>query len=374
MPRRGISIAWQSVGRAGKENRRAVRKDNVVSQQAHYFKIGLFVVAATALAVIGIIVLGAGKWLEKSAMVETYFFESVQGLEIGAPVRLRGVRVGRVESIRLAKEEYGLIFDPKTDSFPFRGLVVVRMSVRPSIAANLKEEDEAVLMKQAVDGGFRFRLASQGITGVLYIESDFLDPERYPPIEIAWTPKTPYIPSAPSTITELGADLRSITRKLEQVDIDKIAKNVDTMIVSVTRLVNDVQGEQLGAEAKQVMGELRGAVQEARRMLGSPDLNKTLKDSSVAMADIRRTAADLSHTAKDVRQAMTQLPEITGRLNTSLRRIDALLASKGETIDDLLENLRSVTEELNYLTKAVEHYPSQVLFGEPPTHSRAMKR
>jgi len=345
-----------------------------MSQQAHYFKIGLFVVAATALAVIGIIVLGAGKWLEKSAMVETYFFESVQGLEIGAPVRLRGVRVGRVESIRLAKEEYGLIFDPKTDSFPFRGLVVVRMSVRPSIAANLKEEDEAVLMKQAVDGGFRFRLASQGITGVLYIESDFLDPERYPPIEIAWTPKTPYIPSAPSTITELGADLRSITRKLEQVDIDKIAKNVDTMIVSVTRLVNDVQGEQLGAEAKQVMGELRGAVQEARRMLGSPDLNKTLKDSSVAMADIRRTAADLSHTAKDVRQAMTQLPEITGRLNTSLRRIDALLASKGETIDDLLENLRSVTEELNYLTKAIEHYPSQVLFGEPPTHSRAMKR
>ena len=345
-----------------------------MNQQAHYFKIGLFVLGATALVVVGIIVLGAGKWFEKSAMVETYFFESVQGLEVGAPVRLRGVRVGRVESIRLAKEEYGLIFDPKTESFPFRGLVVVRMSVRPSIAANLKEEDEAVLMKQAVDGGFRFRLASQGITGVLYIESEFLDPERYPPIEISWTPSTPYIPSAPSTITELGADLRSITRKLDQADIDKIAKNLDTMIVSVTRLVNDVQGEQLGVEVKRVMAELRGAVQEARRMLENPDLNKALKASSVAMADIRRTAADLSHTAKDVRQAMTQLPEITGRMNTSLRRIDSLLASKGETIDDLLENLRSVTEELTYLTKAAEHYPSQVLFGEPPTHSQAVKR
>ena len=345
-----------------------------MSQQAHYFKIGLFVVAATALAVIGIVVLGAGKWFEKSAMVETYFFESVQGLEVGAPVRLRGVRVGRVESIRLAKEEYGIIFDPKTDSFPFRGLVVVRMSVRPSIAINLKEEDETSLMKQAVDAGFRFRLASQGITGVLYIESEFLDPERYPPIEIAWTPNTPYIPSAPSTITELGADLRSITRKLEQVDIDKIAKNLDTMITSVTRLVNDVQGEQLATEIKQVMAELRGSVQDARRVLGSPDLDKALKDSSAAMADIRRTAADLSYTAKDMRQAMTKLPEITTRLNASLRRIDALLASKGETIDDLLENLRSVSEELTYLTKAVEHYPSQVLFGEPPTRSQAVKR
>ena len=345
-----------------------------MSEQAHYFKIGLFVLAASALAVIGIIVLGAGKWFERSTMVETYFYESVQGLEVGAPVRLRGVRVGRVESIRLAREEYGIIFDPKTDSFPYRGLVVVRMSVRPSVAVHANEEDEAILMQKAVDSGFRFRMASQGITGVLYIESEFLDPDRYPPIPIVWTPKTPYIPSAPSTITELGADLRSITKKLDQADIDKIAKNLDTMIVSVTRLVNDVQGQQLGVEVKQVMAEMRGAVQEARRMLGSPDLNRALKDSSVAMADIRRTAADLSHTAKDVRQAMTQLPEITARLNTSLRRVDALVASKGETIDELLENLRSVTEELNYLTKTVEHYPSQVLFGEPPTHSRAVQR
>ena len=345
-----------------------------MSQQAHYFKIGLFVVGAITLAVIGIIVLGAGKWLERSTMVETYFFESVQGLEIGAPVRIRGVRIGRVESIQLVREEYGVIFDPKTDSFPYRGLVLVRMSVRPSVAAHLKEEDESTLMKKAVDAGFRFRLASQGITGVLYIESEFLDPERYPPIEIVWTPKTPYIPSAPSTITELGADLRSITRKLEQVDIDKISKDLDTMITSVTHLVNDVQGQQLGTEAKQVMAELRGSVQEARRILAGPDLSKTLKDSSAAMGDFRRTAADLSLTAKDVRQAMTQLPEITTRLNASLRRIDALLDSKGDTIEDLLENMRSVSEELNYLTKTVEHYPSQVLFGEPPAHSRAVKR
>jgi phospholipid/cholesterol/gamma-HCH transport system substrate-binding protein len=345
-----------------------------MSEQAHYFKIGLFVLAASTLAVLGVIVLGAGKWFEKSMMVETYFYESVQGLEVGAPVRLRGVPVGRVEAVKLAREEYGEVFDPKTDSFPYRGLVLVRMSVRPNVAVHLTEDDEAVLMQRAVESGFRLRLASQGITGVLYVESEFVDPERYPPIRIVWTPKTPYIPSAPSTITELGADLRSLTRKLEQVDIDKISKNLDTMIVSVTRMVNDVQGQQLGTEVKEVMAELRGSVQDARHLLGDANLKHALKDSSAAMADLRRTAADLSVTAKDMRQAMTLLPEITARLNTSLRRIDALLSAKGETIDDLLENLRSVTEELNYLTKTVEHYPSQVLFGEPPTHSRAVQR
>ena len=345
-----------------------------MSQQAHYFKIGLFVVGATALAVVGIIVFGAGRWFVKSTMVETYFIESVQGLEIGAPVRLQGVRVGQVESIRLVREEYGVFFDPKTDSFPYRGVVLVRMSVRPSVAIHFKEEDEDILMKRAVDAGFRFRLASQGITGVLYIESEFLDPERYPPMEIVWTPKTTYIPSAPSAIRELGADLRSITRKLEQVDIDKITKNLDTMIISVTRLVNDVQEQQLGIEVKQVMGELRATIQEARRVLGSPDLSKALKDSSLAMADIRRAAVDLSYTAKDAREGMKQLPEITARLNKSLRRVDALLAAEGERVDDLLENMRSVSEELHHLTKTVEHYPSQVLFGEPPNRSNVVKR
>jgi phospholipid/cholesterol/gamma-HCH transport system substrate-binding protein/paraquat-inducible protein B len=364
----GQSVRLGVRGRVGKKG------CHLMSEQAHYFKIGLFVIAATALAVVGIIVLGAGKWFERSMTVETYFYESVQGLEVGAPVRLRGVRVGRVESIKLAREEYGVVFDPKTDSFPYRGLVLVRMSIRPSVAVHLTEDDGAVLMQKAVDSGFRLRLGSQGITGVLYIESEFVDPERYPPIRIVWTPKTPYIPSAPSTITELGVDLRSITRKLEQLDIEKISTDFDVMLTSVTRLVNDVQGQQLGPELKQVMAELRGSVQDARRVLTDADLKHALKDSSAAMADIRRTAVDLSHTAKDMRQAMTLLPEITARLNTSVRRIDALLASKGETIDELLENLRSVTEELHYLTKTVEHYPSQVLFGEPPAHSRAVQR
>ena len=345
-----------------------------MSQKAHYFKIGLFVIGATSLAVMGIIVLGAGKWFEKVTMVETYFTESVQGLEVGAPVRLRGVPVGRVESIRLAREEYGIVFDPKNGTFPYKGVVVVRMSVRTSVGVHITEEDEKQVMKMAADAGFRFRLASQGITGVLYVESEFFDPLRYPPMEVVWTPKTPYIPSAPSAITELGTDLRSITKKLEQVEIDQIARNLDTMITSVSTLVNDLQAEQLGVEVKHAMAEIRGTVQDARRVIGNPDLTKALKDSSAAMADIRRTAADLSVTAKSTRDALTQFPEMMARLNKSVQRVDALLADKGETVDDLLENLRSVSEELHYLTKAVEQYPSQVLFGEPPKRAHAVKR
>jgi phospholipid/cholesterol/gamma-HCH transport system substrate-binding protein/paraquat-inducible protein B len=343
-------------------------------QRAHYVKIGLFVIGATILAVVGIIVLEGGKWFERMTMVETYFNESVQGLEIGAPVRLRGVRMGRVESIRLAREEYNIAFNPEVGLLPYKGVVVVRMSVRLNVAAHFPETDEEMRMRKAVDAGWRFRLASKGITGVLYIESEFVDPERYPPMEIAWTPKTPYIPSAPSTITELGTDLRSITRKLEQVDIEKITKDLDTLLTSVTQVVKDVQAEHLGTGASQLLADMRGAIQDARRMLDNPHLTKTLKDSAMAMEDFRRTAADLTYTAKDMRVAMAQLPGLVDRLNKSVHRVDTLLAEKGERVDDLLENLQLVSEDLRNLTKTVEAYPSQVLFGEPPPRTTMGKR
>lgn len=337
-----------------------------MSQKAPYFKIGLFVIGATFLAVIGIIVLGRGRWFERVRMVETYFTESVQGLEIGAPVRLRGVRMGRVESIRLVREEYEIPFDPESGLFPYKGVVAVRMSIQPSIAAHMPQQDEEMRMKKAVDAGFRFRLASQGITGVLYIESEFLEPERYPPMEIAWTPKTQYIPSAPSTITELGTDLRSITKKFERAEIDTIARDLDTMLTSITQLVKEVQAQNLGTDAKQLIAEMRGTIQDARRVLNNPHLPKTLKDTALAMEDFRRTAADLTYTAKDMRAAMAQLPSLVARLNQTVHRVDRLVVEKGERVDELLENLQVVSEDLRNLTKTVEAYPSQVLFGEPP--------
>ncbi len=344
-----------------------------MTQKVHYFKVGFFVVTAVALAVVGLIVLGSGKFFQQRIEVETYFHESVQGLEIGAPVRVRGVRVGKVESIRLAREAYRVAYS-SDNIFPFRGTVVVRMSINPSATGQFLEEDMDKRMKMAADAGFRFRLASQGITGVLYIESDFLDPEKYPPIEFPWTPDTPYIPSAPSTITELGTELRAIAKKLDQVDIEKLTKDLDEVLTSTSQLVKDVRGEHLGTEAKQAIAELRGTMLEARKVLDNPDLARALKDASAAMAEIRRTAGDLSKTAKDVREGMAQLPDTMTRLNKSLRRVDQLLASKGETVDELLENMRSVSEELRYLTKAVEKYPSQVLFGDPPPRSSGGKR
>lgn len=65
------------------------------------FAVGLVVIAALAVVVVGALWL-SGAHLGKSEALYTARFRTVGGLGVGNPVVLRGVRVGRVEAIRLA--------------------------------------------------------------------------------------------------------------------------------------------------------------------------------------------------------------------------------------------------------------------------------
>ena len=61
------------------------------------------------------------------------------------------------------------------------------------------------------------------------------------------------------------------------------------------------------------------------------------------------------------------------RLDKSLRRVDVLLSNKSQDVEEIVENLRVVSENLRELTKNAKRYPSYVLFGEPPAHVNSTK-
>ena len=58
-----------------------------MSQKANYFKLGLFVIGAIAAGILVLVIIGSGRWFERKVIIETYFKESVQGLDIGSKLK-----------------------------------------------------------------------------------------------------------------------------------------------------------------------------------------------------------------------------------------------------------------------------------------------
>ena len=79
-----------------------------MSKKTNFYKIGLFVISGMTFLVLLIIILGARSMFEKKYVVETYFDESVQGLDIGSPVKFRGVAIGNVTEITFVQDKYKL--------------------------------------------------------------------------------------------------------------------------------------------------------------------------------------------------------------------------------------------------------------------------
>jgi len=74
--------------------------------EARYFRVGLFVLGGIVLAVATILIVGGGRLFARPVLMETVFDESVQGLDVGAPVKLRGVKLGSVSWIGFVGDKY----------------------------------------------------------------------------------------------------------------------------------------------------------------------------------------------------------------------------------------------------------------------------
>jgi len=343
-----------------------------MSEKANYFKIGLFIITSLALAIVGIVVLRAGTFFQKELVWETYFDESVQGLEIGAPIKHRGVKVGKVKTIGFVRNVYRSQLSQE-ELLRLGSLVLVRMTVHDEFPG-LRLESKEELLQAAIDKGLRIQLASQGVTGVVHLEADHLDPKEYPPLEITWKPDYFLVPSAPSKIKVVGNALSNIARDLEQANIHKATEDLDKLVLSVTKLVEDTQMEQLTRQAGQTLTDIQATAKEARRILDDPEIKHLFSDAALAAGGALRMVVDLNKTTKRINQASETLPETVARLEQSLKRMDRLIASKSQDLEQTIANLRQISDNVRDLTNDAKRYPSQVLLGEaPPRRERTAK-
>jgi len=347
-----------------------------------YFKVGVFVIAASVIAVIGVILLGVGTVFQKNVLVETYIDESVQGLDVGSPVKFRGVPIGKVEQISLTSVEYATT----------KRYVLVRTGISPNLfRGNLAQLSDSGL-KAEIERGLRLRMAAQGLTGVAYLEADYADPQRNPPLEIDWQPIYPYVPSTLSRITQLGESVEKILRGIENVDLGRLVDGIEKSLTAITKVAEGANLDKLGREANAFLSEVRDTNRQLKEVVGSAELKSVMQDGAGAakrareiidnaekpmkqlLVDLPQASESLARLLKRLDSVATDLPETSTQLRQTVQRMNRLIASQQRDIERTMDNLRAISDNMKEITENSKKYPSQVLFGAPPPPSKAIQR
>lgn len=361
-----------------------------MSTKPNYFKIGIFIIIAIAMIIAAVIVFGSGLFTRENIYFETYFDGSVSGLNVGAPMENRGVRMGHVKKITFARNEYKIPTDSE-ENLKYGNYVMVLVSIDKENLPEMTVGEREEFVKRFTKLGFRIRLATNLLTGQAYLQGTYLDPNRYPVLEVPWKPKNYYLSSAPGEFTTMKQSLDNILTKLEEIDSENIGDLVEELLGSVNNAVNDanIPGissgiQNLVAHTDQAVKELnttavnqmQSLVANAKQAIDDVNVPAVSSEIQKLLAEARQSNRHLQQLLKkpeNTTAQMANLAEMVANLNKSLIRIDRLLSSQTPQIEQTLENLREVSEDLKDLTKELKQYPFKLFISEPPSKSEISK-
>jgi paraquat-inducible protein B len=333
-----------------------------------YLRVGILVVVGALLAAGFVIFLAANRGGGPVQVFETYSRESVQGLDVGAPVRYRGVPIGRVTEIGLVSSAYRRPEGAAhTEAFQ---LVLIRFALDATAIAEVPN------MQEAIRQGLRARISAQGITGVNYLELDFVSPDRFPVPPIPWTPRHPVVPSIPSTVAQVRGAAEALVERLSQVPIEQMANDLAALLGGLARQANDgdlaatLRGTaQMSAQlnallqsgaVEALLADARAAAEQARGLAAAPELRQAIANVSAAAVELRRTTQRLPATVEGVDRTLRTARDTTSDIQSELVPI--------------LADLRATTASLRATAEALRGSPSQTIFGAPPPPPQDRRR
>jgi paraquat-inducible protein B len=355
-----------------------------------YFKIGLFVILAGGLILAAVVVFGSGLFVQEKLYFETYFDESVTGLTVGSPVELRGVRIGQVDKIAFILDEYNLAAqDP--EMLRYKQYVMVLCSVNRANLPDISDAQKLARLKEMVDRGLRVRLTSNILTGQAYLQADYVDPERFKVLDVAWKPRNLYVSSAPGELTTLKESVDKVLYRLQELDVDKLVVAVEAVLASIDSAISDAN-----------VGEISRGVEvllaEARAQVGNLDTDKISLAAQNTLTSLDRAVVDVNTPAisRDVRDLLAEvrrtnehlqkiiaspeslsqqgnLPETIARLNKTLGRIDKLVSTERPQIEMILANFKEISDNLKDLTESLKRHPSDLFLSQPPLPPEILK-
>lgn len=323
-----------------------------MSGKTDYFRLGLFVLAAIVAAVASVLILLGPNFYRPYAHMETYFKFSISGLEVGAPVKFRGIQVGQVDEILLSTEAYPSAGQELLSET--KAVAVVRMKME------LADKDVKEELQAYIDHGLRIQTQLAGITGSLYLSVDFLDPDKYPKdrIPFSWKPKYLYIPSAPSLSNEIVENVKEFLASLDSLNINKNLEDTvpvfQSLVSNLERIANGIDPSSFNKLGNSLSSLLNQADIKISKF-DIDQLNQLIKELDKSAESI----GNLSH-KQETRQLITNLTNLSSNLNR-------LINNNGYDVNVTLINLSKIAQNLKNLTSNMPNGPSELFLPQKST-------
>lgn len=334
-----------------------------MSKQSNKTLIGIFVLGAIALLVAGVLIFGSGKFLAESEEYVLYFEGSVKGLNIGAPVMFRGVKIGSVTDILLR-------YNPEDLTVHIPVIIEVERGRFKSVTG---KETVRTHIKVLIDRGLRAQLQLQSVvTGQLMVDLDFYPDE---PSKLVGTENTRI-----SEIPTIPSGLQKFTKAIEQLPLDELFNKVVKTVESIEGLVNS-------PEVSGSFASLKKALDSADKLLVHVDnkidpLVVSIEDTSIAARDAfvqaEKTlafnegvpggvASDLRESLVSARDSLKQADQTLKQARETLVSIEEAAGENSTLIYEVnttLRELSAAARSVRYLADYLDRQPEALIRGK----------
>ena len=338
-----------------------------MSTRAQKIRLGVFMILATLLFLGSVMVLAGLKLWNPKDQYYVRFTESISGLEIGSPVKMKGVRVGQVEKINIGNDVES---------------VMVTLALQP---------------QTPVPVDTRAVMTSIGITGLKFIE---LTGGSQRAARISPNTAQSLIKEGQGTLESLTGKATDIAVKIEAVLNNLLRVTDEDNRTRVKRLLDDV--DQLavswGEMATANLPRVKRIVQNLDRTTGmlekaSGSVAKLVDESSANVHETLSASANAARSLQKVAQSLNPqatLSAITGAANSIKRRVDdpaissaigslqnaatrlstlttqlsAVVRQRDRQLGLVMENLDRASVNMKEFTRTIKEHPSLLLRGE----------
>ncbi len=322
-----------------------------MKKQINPTRIGIFIVGAIVLTIAAVIVFGSGHFFTQKERYVAFFEGSVFGLNPGAPVVCRGVKIGTVTDIRLLSNEeektiyIAVLFEIQPRKFHVTGKKVLF-------------ENANDRLDELIDFGLRVHLEQQSfLTRQMMLVLDF-NPDT--PVKLVGI-ETGY-PEIPTIKTGLQALMETV----EKLPLQEI---VNSMRDALKGIEEAVHSPEIAESLKALKGTLQASeelVEKANREFGplAKELNGTLADGRRLLnsldGKVDPLATSLEETLEASRITAVRAGEAVASIENTTREDSPLIHEMTTALAEMTEAFRS----LRILAEYIEQHPESILRGK----------